>query len=877
MKDILNFFKVFKVREIIETILLAVIGYLLVDMFNIPTFLIHKYEISIISALIIITIFLILNKKIISLIKINVLNFLDLLLISSLISTLLYIFFSRFILYSKFKLTMCILIELILIFIIIIRLLILFILDKKIKEERQFNVYDIRRLYKNEIDNDNNELIFLEEKDVDYDLLKRNKIIGDLFNSINYCKNKERFIISLTGPWGSGKTTILNIMKKQLNTENIFVVDNFETWKYSNEKAMIYGMFDEIIKAIGINFSTLEIQKFVNSCIAIVSAKTDINIGLFSLDNKIIDKIKLMIGEYLEKNDKRVLFIIDNLERTSENNILVILKTISTILNIDRFIYVLSYDEKEMKEIFNNKLHINYDYMEKVVQLPLAVPEINQEDIDEICTNCLKNLLIHYGINESEIEKYATAINLFNKNIKDLRSFKRKINSICNCCFFGDNYLNRVDYFLVELIRHENLTLYNDIRENYEYYVSEDYAAVYGYLKDSAKEYNEKATKYFDKLFERDENIEYKEILCLLFPNVEKYDKAYRVNRDTVEFLNESGYVIEKDKEKYRQSLVERRIYNAKFFDLYFMKQENDFIKIDTKIKEFIRWNNSNSINIDNIEDIKLMQSKLSEILYMYRGIGQKFVIETLELYCRDIEKNKVLILTNLIASQKYMDNTSIFLGLNANDRLEIVCAEIMKSLSEDELEKIKSIIEINYKNMYFIGGIINWLKKENNSFNQNYNEKLYNELNESYEKLISNVTTKNINMYSNKNYSRYNIYSFINSEESRNQMKYINKNNIFAFLADMISGSVGTGGYGYSINLDTFNKLSSFEIVDSILSNIEDNNLNAIEKFIKEVYNKSKDMKEDGSLHEKAIYSNEFIDLRNIKIKEGEELHGNY
>lgn len=92
MKDILNFFKVFKVREIIETILLAVTGYLLVDMFNVPTFLIHKYEISIISALIIITIFLILNKKIISLIKINVLNFLDLLLISSLISTLLYIF-----------------------------------------------------------------------------------------------------------------------------------------------------------------------------------------------------------------------------------------------------------------------------------------------------------------------------------------------------------------------------------------------------------------------------------------------------------------------------------------------------------------------------------------------------------------------------------------------------------------------------------------------------------------------------------------------------------------------------------------------------------------------------------------------------------------
>ena len=869
------FFKIFKLREIIETILLIDIGYLLIDMFNIPTLLLEEYEINIIIALIIITIFLIANKKIISLVKINIFNYLDLILVSELISTTLYIFYSRFIVYSSFKLTMCILIELIVVFIIIIRLLILFIMDKKIKEERQFNVYDIRKLYKNELDN-NNDLIFLEEKDVDYDLLKRNKIIGDLFNSINYCKNKERFIISLTGQWGSGKTTILNIIKKQLNNENIIVVDNFETWKYSNDKALIYCMFDEIMKAIGINFSTLEVKRFVNSCIAIVSEKTDINIGLFSLDYKIIDKIKLMLGEYLEKNDKRVVFIIDNLERTNENNILVILKTISTILNIDRFIYVLSYDEKEMKDIFDNKLHINYDYMEKVVQLPLAVPEINQEDIDEICTTCLKNLLIHYGINENEIEKYKTAINLFNKNIKDLRSFKRKINSICNCCFFGDNYLNKVDYFLVELIRHENLTLYNDIRKNYKYYVSEDYAAIYGYLKDSAKEYNEKATQYFDKLFEKDKNLEYKDILCLLFPNIEKYDKAYRTYRNTVEFLNESGYIIEKDKQKYNQSLIERRIYNAKFFDLYFIKQENDFIKIDTKIKEFIIWNNSNCIDIYNSEDLELMHSKLSEILFTYRGIGQKYVIETLELYCKDIEENKVIILTELIASQKYMDNTSIFLGLNANDRLEIVCAEIMKSLSENELEKIKSIIENNYKNMYFIGGVINWLKKENNSLNQNYNEKLYNELNESYEKLISNVTTKNINMYSDENYSRYNIYSFINSEESKNQMKYINKNNIFAFLADMISGSVGTGGYGYSINLDTFNKLSSFEIVDSILSNIEDENLDEIEKFIKEVYNKSKDIKQEGSLHENAIYSNKFIDLRNIKIKEGEEQYGN-
>ena len=470
MKEILKFFKIFKPREIIETILIIITTYVLIDMFNIPT-LLEKYGIYSIIILSTSIIFFIINKRVLNLLRVNVYNYLDLILVSSLISTTLYMFFSKYISYTIFKLTRITVLELAIIAFIIIRLVIIYILDRKIYIKNEFNVYDIKELYQNKIDNSNKDLIFLEEKDVNYDLLNRNKIIGDLFNSIKYCKNKEKFIISLTGKWGSGKTTILNIVKEQLNSEDFIIIDDFETWKYNNEKSLLYGMFDEIIKKIGINFSTLEIKRFVNSCIAIVSAKTDINIGLFLLDDAIINKIKLMIGEYLEKNNKRVIFIIDNLERTNENNILVILKTISTILNIDRFIYILSYDEDEMKDIFDNKLHINYDYMDKVVQLPLSVPNISREDINNVCTICMNNLLMHYGINREDIEKYIPAIKLFNKNIKDLRSFKRKVNSICNSCFFGDNYLNKLDYFLIELIRQDNIELYNDIRKNYEYYV----------------------------------------------------------------------------------------------------------------------------------------------------------------------------------------------------------------------------------------------------------------------------------------------------------------------------------------------------------------------------------------------------------------------
>ena len=285
MKEILKFLKIFKFREIIETILIIITIYLVMDMFNVPTILLEKYGIYSIMILSIVIIFLISNKRILNLIKVNVFNYLDLMLLSGFISTTLYMLFSRYILYTMFKVATISFLEVIIIIFIIVRLIILYKLNKNAYIKDEFNVYDIKELYQNKIDNSNKDLIFLEEKDVSYDLLNRNKIIEDLFNSINYCKNRERFIISLTGKWGSGKTTILNIVKEQLNSEDIIIIDDFETWKYNNEKSLLYGMVDEIIKKIGINFSTLEIKRFVNSCIAIVSAKTDINIGLFLLDD----------------------------------------------------------------------------------------------------------------------------------------------------------------------------------------------------------------------------------------------------------------------------------------------------------------------------------------------------------------------------------------------------------------------------------------------------------------------------------------------------------------------------------------------------------------------------------------------------------------
>ena len=849
-----EFIKTFNWKDILENTLLFFGFLIILDIFNVPTFIIN-YNKNLEMVLIITVVFyFIINNGIFKLLKINVINYIDLFLVSLFFSTVTYILINVLMELTEFKLISSLILIGILIIIFIIRIKVVL---RKFKSEKfpevEFNVYDLRDLYKNKIGKKDNKLILLEEKAVKYDLLNRTKIITDLYNSINFCKNKEKFIISITGEWGSGKTTILNIVKEKLDKEKFIIIDDFDIWKYSNEKSLIYGIVDEILKKININFSSLRINEIVNGCLGILSSRMDIKLKYISSGNKMIEKLKIIVNNYLEKNDKRIILIIDNLERTNSNNILIVLKAISTVLGMERFIYVLSYDEEEMKSIFEEKLKINYDYVEKIIQLPLRIPEISRERINKISNQCLKNLLLYYGEDNNKIEEYITGFQIFSENIKDLRGLKRKINSIVNTCFFGINDLNKNDYFIIELINQENHKLYIQIKENCRFFASEDVSKIYGeYIWDQVS-FNKEATKYFDELFNIDENKKYKKILEIIFPNVKKYNKD-RKNNERVQFEYEgNNIIISRDNEKYRDSIINKRIYNARFFDLYFTKDENEFIEIIQEIDEFIKWNNNSEYQNDEIEE------KLEKILYLYNGINQKEILEIFEFYIKYIEKNKYNILKYLINNQQYMKNDIQFLGINTKRRAEIICSKIIEILSKEEAIKISQKIESDYKNVYFISNILYFLNSDKEYNKKDNSEEVVNLINESYKILIENIFNNNINIYSNENYSRHNMWCIMRDERIKKILEFIDKYTVFKFLSDFITESIGTYGYGYGFDIKNFKEITTYKFIDGIINKIDLNKISEIEKMIYEIYDESKTNKEF------RIYREEYIELGKI------------
>ena len=107
------------------------------------------------------------------------------------------------------------------------------------KVKANTNVYDLKDFIENEIEITNNYPILFAEKDVDYDLCDRTVIINQLYSSLKACSGSNySFVIGLEGPWGSGKTTIINNVIKKITQdapEEFIVIDDFDPWTYNRQ------------------------------------------------------------------------------------------------------------------------------------------------------------------------------------------------------------------------------------------------------------------------------------------------------------------------------------------------------------------------------------------------------------------------------------------------------------------------------------------------------------------------------------------------------------------------------------------------------------------------------------------------------------------
>ena len=256
------------------------------------------------------------------------------------------------------------------------------------------------------------------------DLLNVNKYASAL---IGFIQNSDTpMTIGLQGEWGTGKTSLMYILREELEKLNV-ATSWVNTWEYSifrevkeTTPAILNGLINTLQESCGENWtikaqSEVAMKKigrfFGNLINQLGTEHLGINIKEAAENNNEpsikrteISQVKKDIEEVIQiliddpKNPyKRVVFFIDDLDRINPNDAVEVLEALKNIFDLNNCIFVIAIDYdvvvKGLEKKFGPKTEENErefrSFFDKIIQVPFSMP-IGSYDIDNFLDEKLK-------------------------------------------------------------------------------------------------------------------------------------------------------------------------------------------------------------------------------------------------------------------------------------------------------------------------------------------------------------------------------------------------------------------------------------------------------------------------------------------------------
>lgn len=260
------------------------------------------------------------------------------------------------------------------------------------------------------------------------DVLERHSFAEQLAQAMIAYQSPEAFTIGLYGPWGSGKTSLINLMVEEIKRRNEeleqtgedCIIVQFKPWMCSSSEQMVSQFFcvlaEEINsesdekkvkglqekielaqQTVGLLYqyaSMMQVTQF-DPKIAAASKWLDLlakSIKLFQRYKKpksqqftTLQAQKESLQNKLRDYKKKIIVIIDDLDRLSSDEIIAVFQLVKSLADFPYMIYLLSFDrDVVVKALADVQKGDGQAYLEKIIQMPFEMPQASEEDIEAV-------------------------------------------------------------------------------------------------------------------------------------------------------------------------------------------------------------------------------------------------------------------------------------------------------------------------------------------------------------------------------------------------------------------------------------------------------------------------------------------------------------
>ncbi|MEW6129600.1 MAG: P-loop NTPase fold protein [Acidobacteriota bacterium] len=431
----------------------------------------------------------------------------------------------------------------------------------------------------------------------DLDLLDREPFVANLYNLITAVTSPTAYVFGLSGDWGEGKTSVLNLLKRKFENNHNFLITDFDPWYFKTQDEILNGLYKSVEQVINDQFIFPGFKKTIKKYQQNVSPEFSL-FGLkikFAADEDTLDKIKERIEFYIERTKKKILIIIDDLDRLPSEELHFVLKLVRLNAGFRNTIFLLSYSDRAVGR-YLEELNLDKTYLEKIIQNPIPLPSIEPYVLDKFLISRIESFLIEHSTEENRVELFRKQFRniyptLLRRHFKNLRTIKRYLNSVLPTLAVLKDEVDISDFLVLEVIRINFVKIYNDIWQNRWSYLDADdeifFSSPLRQLSFDKTKQKDLKKDHINTLLEGvRERAEILRILGFLFPEIDSLFSTYSTRRfNPVDAISQT-----------------KMISNPEAFKKYFLLKTPIATISNSEIEKIISgWNGS---KVEGVEDL---------------------------------------------------------------------------------------------------------------------------------------------------------------------------------------------------------------------------------------------------------------------------------
>lgn len=275
------------------------------------------------------------------------------------------------------------------------------------------------------------------------DRLARTRLASVIAREVKRAPRAGGFTMAITGAWGSGKTSLVNLVLDKLDSSSGVEVVHFNPWFFSGTYDLLGRFFDEVAGQLEerphrkLREAAQRLKAYRDILVPLVGALPPGGPLLAgALDAmaaaaegaKSLHAQKQSVSAQLSKLDARLLVVIDDIDRLSPDEVREIVKLVRLVGDFPNVVYLLAFDASRVEAILgDDDPRMGREYLEKIVQLSYALPNVPKKMLRQIALEDLDaalrgRVLAHFDEHAWQ-NMFALALEPMLRHLRDVRRF----------------------------------------------------------------------------------------------------------------------------------------------------------------------------------------------------------------------------------------------------------------------------------------------------------------------------------------------------------------------------------------------------------------------------------------------------------------------